>query len=133
MQLHRIYIIILKGAKESTVKKVKQRKAERQPANFNPLSPCLMSKHFLDLQLLLTVLTAALFFLSWFHTPSAASLNGYPTALASPPSWISNKIQGFPSLPHTVSYQGYRQVSDSCLAIFRLTIQGDFTTPFLYL
>ena len=70
----------------------------------NSVSPCLMSKHSSDLQLLSVLLTETHFdLLSWFCFLLATLLGRYPTTLTSPTSW---GFQGKPGFTFTASHKG---------------------------
>lgn len=60
-----------------------QSQMENQLGEFQTVSPCLMSEHSSDLQLLSPLLIATyILLLGWFHFLSAAFLGRYPTPLA---------------------------------------------------
>jgi hypothetical protein len=115
-----MYVTIPQGRKGSLVRKywtkARVKSALQTP---NTVSPYLMSKCSLDLQLLSTLLTATqLFLLDWFHTPLAAFLGRYLMTLPSSTSWDSNNIQASLSELHTMASLRLREGYPKYMPVF---------------
>lgn len=106
--------------------------AIREKWELQTLSPRLIPKCSLELQLLSALLRAARFLLGWFHSLLVALLSRYPTTLASPSSW---GFQDSLSQLHAMASLGLH--ADTHLAHIwpqqlSLVTEGESTTPFLY-